>query len=413
MQPGEIAGVMLDYSGDQMTGIQTHWMDVCDIHHNVILDRGTVITNRHQGCNGIGMLGSPKQGRVHHNLLLRVRHRGLGGKEVYRNEIYGDSYATNSYAVSVVPHGRYYDNRLFGTGYHFVGLNWASEIEVFRNFIQIQGEKPTSRSNEYGAIASENGMRLTQYGGNQVPYENVLYHDNVIVLKGRDGCQLRGTEFFSDPFVKNLVFRDNVVKVLAEDPRTTLAACVVTQGNGGSKVSADAMLPIHYENNVLLSNTCNVRFGDGYGVGSNHQFVGCRFVRLGDDPGYKTFAFGYRYSPCKRHILLDCVFENGASPDSVEWGGKAADEDFTVQWTVEIKTAPGATVTVKDKNSGKVFEGTADGSGLARAPLSQYIQRPTGKTMLTPHTITAARSGRTASTTATVDRPQTVLLRID
>ncbi|MGO9115858.1 MAG: hypothetical protein ACLP9L_42170 [Thermoguttaceae bacterium] len=411
-QPGEIAGVTLDYSGDQMTGIQTHWMERCDIHHNVVCDRGTVIIDRHQGCDGIGMLRRPAQGKVHHNLLLRVRHRGVGGKEVYHNEIYGDSYNTNSFGISVVSSGKYYGNRIFGTGYHFVGIQWATGIEVFNNFIQIQGEKPTSRSDEYGPISSENGVRLTQYGGTNVPYENVSYHENVIVLKGREGSQLRGTEFFSDPFVKNLIFRNNVVKVLGEDLQTLKAACVVTQGSAFSKVDADTMLPIRYENNVFLSNLCNVRFGDSYGVGSNHQFIRCKFVRLGDDPRYKTFIFDYPHLPCKRHIALDCTFEGGASLDSVGWADKTADVDFTVQWTLDIKTVPGAVVTVKDKSGAEAFRGKADGSGLVSVALSQYVQRPAGKTLLTPHSITAIQDGKTASATVIVDKRQSIQLPV-
>jgi len=411
-QPGEIAGVTLDYAGDQMTGIQTHWTQNCNIHHNVVCDRGTVITNRHQGCDGIGMFSSPAQGRVHHNLLLRVRHRGVGGREVYHNEIYGDSNNTNSFGISVVPGGKYYGNRIFGTGYHFVGIHWDNGIEVFNNFIQIQGEKPESRSDEYGAISSENGVRLTQYGGTKVPYENLFYHDNVIVLKGRGGCQLRGTEFFSDPFVKNLIFRNSVVKVLGEDPSTLQAACVVTQGNAESEVSADTMLPIRYEGNVFLSNLCNVRFGDRYGVGSNHQFIHCRFVRVGDDPRYRTFIFDYPHLPCKRHILLDCTFEGGASLESVEWADKNADVDFTVQWTLDVTTAPGAAVTIKDKSGSEVFHGKANSSGRASVALSQYVQRPTGKVLFTPHSITATGDGKSASATVTIDKPQSIQLPV-
>jgi hypothetical protein len=406
-EPVEIAGIMLDYSGDQMTGICTHFVEVCNIHHNVVCDRGTVITDRHQGCNGIGRLGGLAKGVVHHNLLLRVRHRGVAGKEVYHNEIYGDSFDTNSFGISVMPGGKYYGNRLFGTGYHFVGFNWATGITVCNNFIHIQGDKPNSRSPEYGDQNSGDGIRLTQYGGSNKLYENLLYHHNVIVVNGKLGGHERGIQFFSDPYVKNLVFRNNIVKAIVQDNETKQVACVVAQGNADR---ANQMLPILYEDNTFISNVLNVRFGDYYGVGSNHRFVRCKFVRIGDKPRYRTFYYETGY-PCKNHVLLDCTFEGGASLDSVGWADKKAEDDFTVQWTLSIHTSPGATVLIADRRGAEVFTGWANGTGQIDVPLAQYIQKPGGRTYLTPHRVTVTTEGKTATKMILMDKRQTVLFR--
>ncbi len=398
---GEIAGLTLDYSGDQMTGICTHEARTCEIHHNAIRDRGTVIMNRHQGCDAIGRAA---EGKVHHNLVLRARHRGLGGLEVFDNEIYLDSFATNSFGICPVAGGKYYGNRIFGTGYHPVGIGWASEITVKENFIDIACDHPNARASEYGEQSSGNGMRLTQYAEMKVPYENMLYENNVIVVRGRSGCQMRGVQFFSDPFVKNLVFRKNIVKALAEDEETQQISCVTTQGNASR---TKEMLPIRYEDNTFISNRLNVRFGDYYGVGSNHQFIRCKFVRVGDDPKYSTFFFDTGL-PCKNHVLLDCLFEGGAGLDRVSWADKKADADFSVKWTLTLKSPSAAEVVIDDQSGAEVFHGKLEATRPLSVPLTEYVQKPGGKTYETPHQYQVSIGEKRVSGEVMMDQPQTV-----
>ena len=396
---GEIAGVTLDYFGDQMSGICTHDAKLCDVHHNVIRDRGTVITNRHQGCDAVGRVA-----KVHHNLVLRARHRGLGGKEVYDNEIYLDSFATNSFGIWPVSGGKYCGNRVFGTGYHPVGIGWANEITVKSNFIHISCDEPNARSQEYGNRSSGNGVRLTQYDDSKAPYENLLYEGNVIVVRGRSGCQLRGVQFFSDPYVKTLVFRKNIVKALAEDDKTQQVSCVTTQGNASC---ADQMLPIRYEYNTFISNRLHVRFGDNYGVGSNHQFIRCKFVRVGDNPKYLTFCFGTGL-PCKNHILRDCVFEGGASLDLVGWADAKADAAFTVQWTLMLKSASDAEVVIDDMSGQDTISAKLSSEGMASIPLTEYVQKPSGRIYQTPHVITVIKGEMKSSDKVKMNNTQTL-----
>ena len=109
----------------------------------------------------------------------------------------------------------------------------------------------------------------------------------------------------------------------------------MTQGNQNRTLQH---LPILYSNNTLISNICNIRFGDYYGVGSNHYFLNCRIVKIGGDPRYKTFMYDLGY-PCKNHILRDCTYEGGAGAENVKWVDAKADHDFRVEWTVSITTA--------------------------------------------------------------------------
>jgi len=67
---GEIAGLTVEYHGPQVRGLNLSYGPDYDLHHNVVTDRGTVITNRHQGT--VAIEATP---RVHHNLIKRARHR--------------------------------------------------------------------------------------------------------------------------------------------------------------------------------------------------------------------------------------------------------------------------------------------------------------------------------------------------
>jgi len=101
------------------------------------------------------------------------------------------------------------------------------------------------------------------------------------------------------------------------------------------------------------------------------------------------------------------VFEGGAGLDQVR-GPANPDHDFTVEWTLTIQTEPEAQITITDGNGQPVFSGSADDTGKCAVPLAQYIHQATGKTMLTPHTLTVEKQGRTATKTVRVQAAQTV-----
>ena len=399
----EIAGVTIDYAGPQQIGIYNHWGGSdSEFHHNVFIDRGTKIINRHGTGSRAMILPGDKiaNARVHHNLVKRTRQGGLGGSEVYHNEVCMDSWATNSFGIKVNSGGKAYGNRVVGGGYHVCAFGWGSEITGHHNFVHVKAHPfKEKRWGEYGQYASVNAQRLTQYGGSKRAMENNLYHDNVFVVSGAGGRQTRGVQVSSDPFVKNYVLRDSIVKVTGDDAKTYNGSCIVTQG---IHTRTAEMLPVYYRNCTFISNTCNVKFGDGYGVGSNHRFENCRFVKVGKHAKYTTFRFGRGY-PCKNHVLLDCTFEGGASPDKVEWVDAKADHSFSVAWTVTIQTAPGSRITITDKTGKEVFTGQADAKGVLHAPLTQYLRKQSGRTPMTPHKITTVKGNARAEKTVTMD----------
>ena len=405
----EMAGLTVQYSADQMVGVYHHWFTGdFDIHHNVFLDTGAKVHNRHgAGCSVLLYMGDKTKHRLdtHHNLVKRGRHMGLDGGDTWSNEIYIDSYQTNSMAVRGGRTGRkLHHNKIFATGWGAQAFPWGSRCTWHDNFVHLEGQKPDATRPRISLV----GFRVTQYTGAKRVYEDALYYNNLVVGTARGGSSVRGTWFYADPYVKNLVFRNNIVKINVEDQEVITGAykqmaCVVTQGQ---QARTDAQLPIVYRDNTFISNICNVRFGDYYGMGSNHHFYNCRFVRVGKDPRYKTFWWRPA-GVSKNHVFRDCTFEDGASLDSMSpFGRPDGEQDFTVGWTLAVRTEPLAKVTITDSAGKEVFSAAADAKGVVSAPLAQYLVNTHGKTFFTPHTVNVQKAGKTVEKTVTLDGPK-------
>ena len=204
----EIAGITVDYYGGNMGGMVT---SNGHVHHNVLYDRGTTVDDRHSGVRAIATAAgvAHPDNNFSFNSLRRFRHFGIGSTSgiVCGNEPYSDSFDTNSFALAAGDNVEVSGNRIFGMGYLPIGIVWGSDLHVKENFIYLRGFAPSVRSEEYGRKSAIAGMRLTD--GNM---KNLLYEDNVVVLKPEDGCtQARGIWGFNAVNNKNIVYRRNTV----------------------------------------------------------------------------------------------------------------------------------------------------------------------------------------------------------
>ncbi len=387
----EIAGVTSEYHFPQTWGMRFDSAHGSyDIHHNIFLDKGTQMFDRH-GAGGARSLGfqplrnvenSENQFRVHHNLVKRTRQNAINvAGRIYNNEIYVDSWVVNSFAIQPASKGgRVLNNKMFLTGYYACGVLWADEdLLVGNNLIHMEGVKTMIERPMKGKRLIETwgeqdvlaGMRITNYGKGGQPRRNLKYQHNIILGNARHGSEIRGTEFFSDYSIKNLIFEDNIVKIIAEDT-TTRASCINTQGAFNDR---SAHQPIFYNRNLLISNTCNIRFGDFYGQGSNHRFRECTIVRQGKNPDYHTFVFDGRNSVFN-HKLLDCKFTGGAAYNDVYWCNTQSLSNYGIDWTLTLKTVPEADVFINDSNGRSVFTGKSGLDGQIQVVLTQRIIRP-------------------------------------
>lgn len=306
----EIAGVTVDYYGPSVTGIA---MENGHAHHNVVIDRGRVIDNRHQGIKALSM-GSGRENIAAYNSLRRFRQMGIvGSGHIHHNELYSDSFDSNSFLTYAGANGRIEDNKMFGMGYNPVGTNWQSNLTVRSNFIYLHGTAPEMRSTEYPRLSAIAGLRYTLYSDVVTIYENTLYEDNTIVLKAWEGCDLaRGIWTASGHRNQGLVYRRNTVKVESltdnhnfEGVDITLAAVDIN----GLEVKPGAQLPEHpivFEDNRLIGNVNLVCFGSSYGTGGSTRFYRTRLERIPRyDSHFAPFRIGWWNLTSRDNYMID------------------------------------------------------------------------------------------------------------
>jgi len=422
-----MAGMYFEHSAPQESCVLFNFAHgKCEVHHNVFIDKGTVIT--HRGGAGLTELkcgwdrGNPADFKVHHNLVKRARQNALRfARQIYNNEIYIDSWSTNSFATgSYTDKDDHHHNHVFATGYNAYAFPWSkTNYNAHHNFVHMQAIDVSHRWGEkWGDINMLAGLRVTNYGKGGQKRSNLRYGDNVVIIRGRGKCEIRGTEFFSDETIKDLVCENTTVVAEAQDGAARQIACVVTQGHFRKPDS----LPVVYRNCRLISNVCNVRFGDAYGKGNNHHLVNCTFTRSGNRDDYHTFAFDGTYWSFG-HIVRDCTFEPGTAYNDVWWKRTGNKSWYKVQWTLRLKAPPGTRVTIRQKQAltaeapgepkepGTAFDGKVGPDGTLAIPLTQCVLRPPLKysdkagtlerreIALTPHTVTVTSGDREVKAT--------------
>ena len=199
---------------------------------------------------------------------------------------------------------------------------------------------------------------------------------------------------------EDLLFRNNRIKLIAEDGQAEGYA--VSAGGAGEESRSSL---VELRGNTIVTNLCHVQFGDNYSHGGRHLFASNRFVRTGADPRYEMIRLGWRgwkYGSYG-HTFIDSEFEGGAGYDRASFdGGRSGRYDFGVGWSIDITTAPGAKVLIRDRTGAQVFAGPVPQEGCVSAPLVQYTQNRAGKTSATPHTVTVQMNGKAVSQKVTM-----------
>lgn len=405
---GEIAGVKCIYTGAQITGIYLRNSSEFDAHHNLIEDRGTKMVNRHSGCAGMTY--------GHHNLIKRARQWGImcrSNSVTEHNEIYIDSVCTNAKGIFLYKHKNVTvrDNRIFGTGYLMYGISPVAKsenVKIHDNLVHVEGVKPLERwkGYEYGAVSWLSCLRLT-WGG-----KNLEYFDNLLIANGRDGAWVSGIWFQADPRESNVVLRDNIFKMMyTGKPQggrfaewsAAIDVCGVAKKENGVIILKD---------NTIISNYRHIG-GDGwYGPGGNAEFWGNKLVRVGNRPDYLTIYCGFWKLDAWGNKFYDMVFEGDVGYDQIKFDKGTGKMDVSVGWTLTVKTASGAEVTIKDTEGRVVFTGNADDQGKVKARVLEYVHNPEGKTCFTPHEITVQKDGKTKTKSVKLTKKQEVLIKL-
>jgi len=416
----EIAGVTLEWWAAQAGGLFYHWGgNNVHLHHNVVNDNGTLILHRHKMVRGIKSPAGGSDIQIDHNLLKRVRQTAIsfdtsegGSGKIYNNEIYLDSWSTNSYGIW---HGggsngyQTYDNKIFGTGYHLIGIGTTGGTmngEIYDNNIEFFASNKTyGRWSEYGFNTSINGLRMT-WGA-----ENINYHDNVVVLNvmtdGITEGKHRGTWLWADNKTINITFVNNSITMIGDGDT---GACTVEANGDINQLDPP---PFYYINNIFSSNTRIVCLGGSYGVGRNHIFINNTLRKIGDESYYETIRIGYGVYDVYGHVFRDTILENGATLESVSWECSGSC-DYAVEWTLHVGVedgsgAPlsGASVSIKNISDVEVFSGTTGATGTLSSVLRQYLRDNSGFNNQTPHNVTVTYNGETQSRLVTLNESKT------
>jgi hypothetical protein len=433
----EIAGISATYHGKDGQGILFAWQGQdSNVHHNVVYDKGTDTTSRHQQIAAVHF--SPGVGssnaKVHHNIVLRARQTGIQfgasetaareGKvqtenvEISNNMVYLGSCMTNSMGVSATGAVRGFvlrDNRIYGRGEMpecvFVGTA-ACYGQVFGNYTYSRSTGKVSQ--EYGSTGSLSaGLRMC-WGPHHLDV-----HDNTFVTSsgvtdgfhGNARCIWAACSDPRQPEWKTsgeITIRDNQIVAMLDLPSKggAYARAITVCGHHGSSSRG-----LVFHNNRVTTNANCVVLSESYGCGSSDvQFIGNTFVKAGGGDAFEWLRCGYWDKPTTGSSFVDSRFAGGASLDDVTFGG-TAERNFHVGWTLSVKTAPGAEVLITDAEGEETFRGKADEKGLCRAALMHYRQTPQGKTLVTPHKVTVSHGGRSGEQSVTMDQSREIEIR--
>jgi hypothetical protein len=192
---------------------------------------------------------------------------------------------------------------------------------------------------------------------------------------------------------------------------------IATNAGRGAKAAGIAVVCANetpllvFEENRVESNWANVLLSDGYGWSDGYpRFIRNTFAKAGEVDGYATVKNGYGPRPATAEFI-DNRYEGGASLENVSWTkpfeGHVKEIRVSHDLELTVRNAQGgiegATVTIEDKKGGTVFEGKTGADGKLRATVTERSIKPTGATVLTPHTVTATADDRTATMTLNLD----------
>lgn len=388
----EIAGVTVIYYGSQLSGVNSAPL----IHHSTFIDTGTEITNRHQGIDAIQGADS-----IYHNLIKRVRHRGISindNASIENNEIYIDSWATNSYGIFAYAknNATIQNNKIFGTGYHAIGIGAVSsgvrDIDVHNNFIHMQATAPVDRSSEYGPQSSVNGIRVT-WGG-----ENLNFNNNILISNAIDSGLARGVWFCPNDEQQNIVFQNNTIKAVANNLSSNKFGAIVISGEDSPNVNS-----VNFINNDIFSNFCNILLGEPYGYGNNTIFNNNLFVKLGDLDNYRTIQCGYWDKDNSGNTFINSTFEGGASYEKILWSGTSGEREYTVKWSLYTSAPAGATIEIVNSLGNTLSVNTVNNQQFIKEDLAQYTHTADSLYNYTPHTVHAFYNGDTQTVSILMD----------
>ncbi|MDR1824789.1 MAG: hypothetical protein LBR27_05585 [Bifidobacteriaceae bacterium] len=314
-----VAGVTIFYRGDGLRGMQIETGADTLVTHNVAYDLGTEALNRNQQSRV--MTGHME---ASYNSVRRARQSGIGlsSGNLTHNEVYGDSYSTNSILIGPADGSLVEDNVAFGMGFNPQGYGWGSGATLRHNLAYMQFYSPTQRYPEYSWRKSGGGgFRYTDYGTyaeGGVTAHNQLWEFNTSVVKCWEGCGYAKAFWMSGGTGEsslNNVMRNNVAKAeIMQDPQLGIdtfsnyeVAALEIHG-AATPWDDNPFNDFLIENNRLMGNFQLIEFSSSYGVGGGAVLKSNTYERIThDDAQFQPIRLGWYQTPSLDNRIIDAI----------------------------------------------------------------------------------------------------------
>ena len=339
------------------------------------------------------------------------------GSRISGNLLVNRQTVVNHYSLGVGGQGtQVSNNRILPEQGSGILIGRQQGVEIFENEIRVEASPPV---NEYhDTDYSVNAIRLTDYNASKTDPKgycgNNRIHHNRITISGRKfpGAQpgykpMAYGVFMSVGGDQNFIC-DNEIAVDQKDAPNDESHGAYAFYVGGSDHGGV------YSNNVITSNVPPVWISSMYGPASNVVLEGNTFRKPAGAAPYTPFILGWYKHPAKDVGFYSNRFEG------LEFGVTISDytsnytSAYEFGWTLTVKTAPGAEVTILDREGREALKRKADDKGVLTARLPQY--RAAGKGQVVAdgkRTVKVERTDVSAYTVRANGKEKTVTLTAD
>ena len=320
----EIAGVTVDFYGDNINGIDID--SEAYAHHNLVYDRGSEIDNRHLQMRAIDVIAGTG-GAIAYNSVRRCRQTGIAGaNECSGNEVYGDSFSTNSYLLDYCSDSVSTGNKIFGLGYNPIGIGGGKTANATArdNFIYVHAYAPSQRDQEYDRLSSAAGFRWQIYYDDQytgASWDNNLFADNVVVAKAWPGAaNVRALWVSQNQYAKGNRLENNIVKVeaMSDDisSQESISCFTCIDVNSMDEILYDPAniadfaptSEVLFTDNRFITNMSFLVLGTGYATGANAFLYRNKFEKISSfESHYIPLRLGWWYYSALNNKIIDSI----------------------------------------------------------------------------------------------------------
>jgi len=418
-------------NGMNSQDIDGTWVSNSTVYNNYMEANGKLPLNRQYFFAMVDFSRTEGGVFIYNNTLMNGPHVGILGSdstggvvnplksEIYNNTIKTRITATNGFSITFATNTDIHDNIIQPFQGHGIGAGPYQRI--YNNLIEPRSW-PCSEYAAYSYPNSAHGIRIKTYGSGYMI--NLSIFNNTII--GKTNPQLPNcytevsgiTNYITDddpitpPNPQNNEIYNNNISVETDN---YLQQHAIAYKNGGDFAN------VH--DNIFKSNHIIVEMSDSDSDGGKNTKLISNMLVKGENPsGFRTLRYGY--FAVFNNTFMDTKLLNGADlKDIYQTRTYSTPVDLTVSWYLQIQVkdnsgmpVDGAQVTLNDKNNNLAAQAITNSSGSAAFELKEYVYSygsTASYSYYTPYTATAEKSGKTNTTSITMNASKNVDIILD